>query len=162
MPFLYGGKFLLPSQIVLRLGTILPDSANFGAGVLVRAVTTSLVTLGVYTFMYFAQMTAEVEFGAFRTAPHTINALRCDMIGMIHLAPFLGHLDAHFVVILYCGDASLTGLAVDATACNHFIHGSYLIIILHLVKHYIFPIIKIGNILHFSNFYTKLYSFVNT
>lgn len=110
MPFLYGGKFLLPSQIFLRLRTILPDSANFGAGVLVRAVTTSLVTLGVYTFMYFAQMTAEVEFGAFRTAPHTINALRCDMIGMIHLAPFLGTstriLSSFFIVAMRASQVS--------------------------------------------------------
>ena len=67
--------FLLPSQIFLRLGTILPDSANFVAGFLVWAVTTSLVALGGYTFMNLAKMTAEVEFGAFHTAPHTINAL---------------------------------------------------------------------------------------
>ena len=58
---------------------------------------------------------------------------------MVHLAPFLSNLNAHFVVILYCGDASLTGLAVDATAGNHLIHVSYLIIILHLAKHYTFP-----------------------
>jgi hypothetical protein len=139
MPFLYGGKFLFPSQIFLCLGTILPDSANFGAGVLVRTVTTSLVALGGHTVMNLAKMTAKVEFEPFRTAPCTINALWRDLISMIHLAPFLGNLNAHFVVVLYCGDASLTGLAVDATACNHFIHVSYLIIILHLAKHYTFP-----------------------
>ena len=121
--------FLLLFQIFLCLGTILPDSANFWAGILVRAITTSFVTFGGYTFINLAQMAAKEEFEAFHTAPHTINALRCNLIGMIHLAPFLGNLDAHLVVILYCGDASLTGLAVDATACNHFIHVSYLIII---------------------------------
>ena len=104
-----------------------------------RKPATSLVALGGYTFMNLAKMTAEVEFGAFHTAPHTINALRCNLIGMVHLAPFLSNLNAHFVVILYCGDASLTGLAVDATAGNHLIHVSYLIIILHLAKHYTFP-----------------------
>jgi hypothetical protein len=132
-------SFLLSFQIFLRLGTILPDSANFVAGFLVWAVTTSLVALGGYTFMNLAQMAAEVEFEAFHTAPHTINALRCDLIGMVHLAPFLSNLNAHFVVVFLRGDASLTGLAVNATACNHYIHVSYLIIILHLAKHYTFP-----------------------
>ena len=117
-------SFLLSFQIFLRLGTILPDSANFVAGFLVWAVTTSLVALGGYTFMNLAKMAAEVEFGAFHTAPCAINALRCDLIGMIHFAPFLGNLDAHLVVVLYCGDTSLAGLAVDATASNHFIHRS--------------------------------------
>ena len=79
--------------------------------------------------MNLAKMAAEVEFNAFHTAPCAINALRCDLIGMIHFAPFLGNLNAHLIVILHRGDASLTGLAVDATACNHFIHGYYLFII---------------------------------
>ena len=77
-------------------------------------------------------MAAKVEFEAFHTAPHTINALRRDLISMIHLTSFLGNLNAHLVVILYCGDASLTGLAVNATAGNHFIHVSYLIFIFTL------------------------------
>lgn len=100
---------------------------TFGVGVLVRAVATSLVTPGGYTFMNLAKMAAEVEFESLHTASRAINALRCDMIGMIHLAPFLGNLDAHFVIVLHRGDANLTGLAVDAIIGNHFIHRLYLI-----------------------------------
>jgi hypothetical protein len=72
--------------------------------------------------MHLAQMTAEVELGSFCSATCTIDTLWCNLIGVIHLAPFLCYLEAHFVVVLHRGDASLTGLAVDATACNHFIH----------------------------------------
>jgi hypothetical protein len=67
-------------------------------------------------------MTAEVELWTFCSTPCTIDTLWCNLIGVIHLAPFLCYLDAHFVVVLHRGDASLTGRAVDATACNHFIH----------------------------------------
>ena len=109
-------------QIFLRLSIILPDGANLLAGVLVGTVTASLVALGGYTFMHLAQMAAEVELDAFHTAPCTINALGRDLVGVIHLAPFLRHLDAHLVVIHNRGDASFASRAVDATACNHFIH----------------------------------------
>ncbi len=115
------------SQILLRLGTVLPDSANLSAGVLVRAIGTGFIALGGYTLMHLAQMTAEVELGSFCSATCTIDTLWCNLIGVIHLAPFLCYLDAHLVVVLHRGDASLTGRAVDATACNHFIHTTELL-----------------------------------
>lgn len=78
--------------------------------------------------MNLAQMATEIELDSFHTAPRTINALRCNLIGMIHLAPLLRNLDAHFVVVFNRGDASLTGLAINATTSNHLIHVSYFII----------------------------------
>ena len=72
--------------------------------------------------MHLAHVAAEVELDTFHTTACTINAFRGDLVGVIHLAPFLRNLDAHIVVILNCGNASFTGLAVDTTACNHLIH----------------------------------------
>jgi hypothetical protein len=112
------------SQILLRLGAVLPDNTNLFAGVLVWAVATSLVTLGYYTFMNFAHVAAEVELDAFHTASCAINALRCDLVGMIHLTPFTRNLLAQLVIIFNSSKASLTGLAINATACNHFIHST--------------------------------------
>jgi hypothetical protein len=77
--------------------------------------------------MYLAQMAAEVELDAFHTATCTINALWRDLVGVIHLAPFLRNLDTHLVVVLHRGNASLAGLAVDTTACNHLIHNSFIL-----------------------------------
>ena len=57
-------RISLASQILFRFSTVLPDSANLIAGILVRAFTTSLVALGGYTFMHLAQMAAEVELWA--------------------------------------------------------------------------------------------------
>ena len=79
--------------------------------------------------MDLTQMAAEEELDAFYTTPCTIYTLRCNLVSMIHFAPFLRDLDAHLVVVLHRGDASLTGLAIDATACNHFIHICFEIII---------------------------------
>jgi hypothetical protein len=72
--------------------------------------------------MYLAHVATEIELDTFHTATRTINALRRNLVGVIHFAPFFSNLDAHFVVVFHRGDASLTGLAVDATASNHFIH----------------------------------------
>ena len=109
-------------QIFLRLCTVLPNGANLFARVLVGALATGLVTLGGYTFMYLAHVATEIELDTFHTATRTINALRRNLVGVIHFAPFFSNLDAHLVVVLYRGNVSLAGLAVDATACNHFIH----------------------------------------
>lgn len=113
---------LLPAQILLCLGTVLPDGTNLFARVLVRTVATGFVTLGGYTFFHLAHVATEVELRAFHATSYTINTLRCNLIRMIHLAPLLCYLNAHFVVVLNSGNTSLTGRAVDATACNHFIH----------------------------------------
>ena len=109
-------------QIFLRLCTVLPNGANLLARVLVGALATGLVTLGGYTFMYLAHVATEIELDTFHTATRTINALRRNLVGVIHFAPFLRNLDAHLVIVLNSGNTSLTGLAVNATACNHFIH----------------------------------------
>jgi hypothetical protein len=119
---------LFSSQILLCLGTVFPDSANLFADVLVRASATGFVPLGGYTFFYLAHVAAEVKLHAFHSATRAINALWCNLIGVIHLAPFLCNFDAHLVVVLYRGNASLTGLAVNATACNHLIHNSILLV----------------------------------
>ena len=120
---------LFSSKILLRVSTVLPDNANLFAGVLIWALATSLVTFSGYTFMNLAHVAAEVELDAsFYATSRTINALRCDLVGVIHLAPFLRNLNAHLVVVLHRGDASLTGLAVDATASNHFIHNISIVI----------------------------------
>jgi hypothetical protein len=74
--------------------------------------------------MNLAHVATEVELDAFHTATYAINALRYDLVSVIHLTPFLRNLDAHLVVVLHRGDASLAGLAVDATASNHFIHNN--------------------------------------
>jgi len=107
---------LLPAQILLCFGTVLPDSTNFFAGVLVGAVATGFVAFGSYTFMHLAQMAAEVELRAIHATACTINALWRDLVGVIHLAPFFRHRDAHLVVVLNRGNASLAGLTVYATA----------------------------------------------
>ena len=77
---------LLSSKILFCLGTVLPDSANLSAGVLVRAIGTGFIALGGYTLMHLAQMTAEVELGSFCSATCTIDTLWCNLIGVIHLA----------------------------------------------------------------------------
>ena len=92
LPFIY--RFLLfpscdrtfSSQILLCLGTVLPDSTNLSAGVLVRAIGTGFIALGGYTLMHLTQMTAEVELGSFCSATCTIDTLWCNLIGVIHLA----------------------------------------------------------------------------
>jgi hypothetical protein len=134
--FIHVPFILFSSQIILRLGTILPNGANLFASVFIRAVATSLVALGGYTLMYLAQMAAEVELDAFHTTTRAINTLRRNLVGVIHLAPFLRNLDAHLVVVLHRGNTSLAGLAVDATACNHLIHNSFCFI--HAAKVHVF------------------------
>ena len=123
--FMINMFILFSSQILLCLGTVFPDSANLFADVLVRASATGFVPLGGYTFFYLAHVAAEVKLHAFHSATRAINALWCNLIGVIHLAPFLCNFDAHLVVVLYRGNASLTGLAVNATACNHLIHNTF-------------------------------------
>jgi hypothetical protein len=115
-------SFKASSQIILGLSTILPNSTNLLAGILIWAFAASLIALDGYTFMYFAQMAAEVELDTFRAASHAINALRRNLVGVIHFAPFLRNLDAHLVIVLNSGNTSLTGLAVNTTAGNHLIH----------------------------------------
>ena len=121
---LNGRSFItsLSSQILFCFGTVLPDGANLFARVLIWAVATSFVTLDGHTFFYLAHVAAEVELYAIHTATCAIYTLWCNLIGVIHLAPFLSNFDAHLVVVLYRGNTSLTGLAVNATASNHFIH----------------------------------------
>ena len=48
-------------QISLRLGTILPDSANLFAGFLIGTFSTSLVAFIGYTFMYLAHVATELQ-----------------------------------------------------------------------------------------------------
>jgi len=120
---------LLPSQIIFCLSAVFPDGANFLAGILVRALAASLVALDGYTLTHLAQVAAEVELDSFHAAPHAINALRCYLVGVIHLAPFLRNLDAHLVVVLHRGNASLACLTINATACHHLIHNSILLFI---------------------------------
>ena len=69
-------------------------------------------------------MTAEVELQAVRSTASTVDGLWRNLVSMIHLTPFIRNLDAHLVVVLHRGDASLAGLAVNATASNHFIHNN--------------------------------------
>jgi hypothetical protein len=72
--------------------------------------------------MHLAHVATEVELRSIYSAPCAIYTFRRDLVSVIHLTPLLRNLNAHFVVILDRGNASFTGLAVDATACNHFIH----------------------------------------
>ena len=108
-------------KILFRLGAILPDGANLFAAVLICAVATSLKTFGSYTFVHLAQMAAEVELRPIHTATCAIDALRCNLVSMIHLAPFLRNLNAHPVIVPYRGDAGLTALAVNAAARYHHV-----------------------------------------
>ena len=44
-------------------------------------------------------MAAEVELHAVSAAPHAVDGLGRDLVGMVHLAPFARHLLAHLVVV---------------------------------------------------------------
>ena len=69
-------------------------------------------------------MTAEVELQAVRSTASTVDGLWRNLVSMIHLTPFTRYLLAQLVIIVYSGKASLAGLAINATACNHFIHST--------------------------------------
>ena len=118
---------LFQIKIHLCLGTILPNGANLLAAVLVLALAASFKAFGYHTFSHLAHMAAEVELRPIHTATCAIDALRCNLVSMIHLAPFLRNLNAHPVIVPYRGDAGLTGLAVYATARYHnvLVHGLF-------------------------------------
>ena len=85
-----------------RLSTVFPDDANLLARVLIRAVATGFVTFGGHTLMHLAQMATEVTLRALHATPCAINALRCNLVGMVQFAPFLRDFYAYLVVVLYC------------------------------------------------------------
>ena len=55
---------VLRLQILFSLGIVLPNRANLGAGVFLRAVATSGKPLGHSTFADLTQIAAEYGFGA--------------------------------------------------------------------------------------------------
>ena len=114
-------EFLKPQ--VCHGGGVAAEGIEFVAGGLFGAVGAGLVAFGRGAFADWAHGTAIGELHPVSAASRAVDCIRCDLVGVVHFAPFAGNFFPEPVIILQCGGASLADFAVKAAiGCQFVFH----------------------------------------